>query len=117
NPVCLWVSYRKQAADFYTEHQTNFFMLGFSDTWKQFMTSGPGVAMELMGEEAVSRPDQASEPLDDTRNAGHRSDSLASAARVSHSSRENRRGPSRTVETGAAARSGGLGTARSHHVR
>uniref|UniRef100_A0AAZ3RGU2 DM10 domain-containing protein n=1 Tax=Oncorhynchus tshawytscha TaxID=74940 RepID=A0AAZ3RGU2_ONCTS len=75
----------KQAADFYTEHQTksffNFFMLGFSDTWKQFMTSGPGVAMELMGEEAVSRPDQASEPLDDTRNAGHRSDSLASAAR------------------------------------
>uniref|UniRef100_A0AAZ3SQC7 DM10 domain-containing protein n=1 Tax=Oncorhynchus tshawytscha TaxID=74940 RepID=A0AAZ3SQC7_ONCTS len=56
----------------------SFFMLGFSDTWKQFMTSGPGVAMELMGEE---RPDQASEPLDDTRNAGHRSDSLASAAR------------------------------------
>uniref|UniRef100_A0A8C7LWH8 Nucleoside diphosphate kinase n=1 Tax=Oncorhynchus mykiss TaxID=8022 RepID=A0A8C7LWH8_ONCMY len=98
--VCVCV---KQAADFYTEHQTNFFMLGFSATWKQFMISGPGVAMELMDlgptdwdvARKEARPSlRAQVGTDHTRNAGHGSDSLASAARVSHSSRENRRGPS-----------------------
>uniref|UniRef100_A0A8C7N4B0 Uncharacterized protein n=1 Tax=Oncorhynchus kisutch TaxID=8019 RepID=A0A8C7N4B0_ONCKI len=89
--VCVCM---KQAADFYTEHQTksffHFFMLGFSDTWKQFMTSGPGVAMELMDlgptdwdvAQKEARPSlRAQVGTDDTRNAGHRSDSLASAAR------------------------------------
>jgi nucleoside-diphosphate kinase len=73
----------------------------------QFMTSGPVVAMELMGDEAVSvwrrilgptgsgvaRKEappslRAQFGTDGTRNAGHGSDSLASAARVSHSSSE-----------------------------
>ncbi|CAB1323717.1 unnamed protein product [Coregonus sp. 'balchen'] len=77
------------------------------------MTSGPGVAMELMGDEAVSVWRRLLGPTDSgvarkeappslraefgtdgTRNAGHGSDSLASAARVIHSSRETRRGPS-----------------------
>uniref|UniRef100_A0A674AAQ8 Nucleoside diphosphate kinase n=1 Tax=Salmo trutta TaxID=8032 RepID=A0A674AAQ8_SALTR len=94
-----------QAADFYTEHQTKSFFKNLV----QFMTSGPGVAMEPMGEEAVSvwrrilgptiwgvaqkeAPPSLTDQVgtDNTRNAGHGSDSLASAARVSHSSRENR---------------------------
>ncbi|XP_031678154.1 nucleoside diphosphate kinase homolog 7 isoform X6 [Oncorhynchus kisutch] len=87
---------RKQAADFYTEHQTK----SFFHNLVQFMTSGPVVAMELMGDEAVSVWRRILGPTDSgvarkeappslraqfgtdgTRNAGHGSDSLASAAR------------------------------------
>ncbi|CDQ96011.1 unnamed protein product, partial [Oncorhynchus mykiss] len=86
----------KQAADFYTEHQTK----SFFNNLLQFMTSGPVVAMELMGDEAVSVWRRILGPTDSgvarkeappslraqfgtdgTRNAGHGSDSLASAAR------------------------------------
>lgn len=86
----------KQAADFYTEHQTKSFL----NNLLQFMTSGPVVAMELMGDEAVSVWRRILGPTDSgvarkeappclraqfgtdgTRNAGHGSDSLASAAR------------------------------------
>ncbi|XP_031678150.1 nucleoside diphosphate kinase homolog 7 isoform X2 [Oncorhynchus kisutch] len=86
----------KQAADFYTEHQTK----SFFHNLVQFMTSGPVVAMELMGDEAVSVWRRILGPTDSgvarkeappslraqfgtdgTRNAGHGSDSLASAAR------------------------------------
>ncbi|NP_001154026.1 nucleoside diphosphate kinase 7 [Oncorhynchus mykiss] len=86
----------KQAADFYTEHQTK----SFFNNLVQFMTSGPVVAMELMGDEAVSVWRRILGPTDSgvarkeappslraqfgtdgTRNAGHGSDSLASAAR------------------------------------
>lgn len=67
----------------------------------QFVSSGPVIAMELMGDEAVSvwrkvlgptdsgvaRKDAAQSlraqfGTDGTKNAGHGSDSLASAARV-----------------------------------
>ncbi|XP_013979174.2 nucleoside diphosphate kinase 7-like [Salmo salar] len=87
---------KRQAADFYTEHQTK----SFFNNLVQFMTSGPGVAMEPMGEEAVSvwrrilgptiwgmarkeAPPSLTDQVgtDNTRNAGHGSDSLASAAR------------------------------------
>uniref|UniRef100_A0A8C7LLH5 Nucleoside diphosphate kinase homolog 7 n=1 Tax=Oncorhynchus mykiss TaxID=8022 RepID=A0A8C7LLH5_ONCMY len=86
----------KQAADFYTEHQSK----SFFNNLVQFMTSGPVVAMELMGDEAVSVWRRILGPTDSgvarkeappslraqfgtdgTRNAGHGSDSLASAAR------------------------------------
>uniref|UniRef100_A0A3P8XTR1 Nucleoside diphosphate kinase homolog 7 n=1 Tax=Esox lucius TaxID=8010 RepID=A0A3P8XTR1_ESOLU len=86
----------REAADFYTEHQTK----SFFNNLVQFMTSGPVVAMELLGDEAVSvwrrilgptdsstARKEASLSLraqfgtDGTRNAGHGSDSLASAAR------------------------------------
>uniref|UniRef100_A0A8C9VEW7 Nucleoside diphosphate kinase homolog 7 n=1 Tax=Scleropages formosus TaxID=113540 RepID=A0A8C9VEW7_SCLFO len=86
----------KQAADFYTEHQSK----PFFNNLMQFVTSGPLIAMELMGEEAVSvwrkllgptdsdaARKEAPESLrarfgtDGTRNAGHGSDALASAAR------------------------------------
>ncbi|XP_046893232.1 nucleoside diphosphate kinase 7 isoform X2 [Hypomesus transpacificus] len=85
-----------QGADFYTEHQTK----PFFNNLVQFMTSGPVVAMELMGDEAVAgwrrllgptdagvaRSEAAGSVraqygTDGTRNAGHGSDSLASAAR------------------------------------
>ncbi|XP_065096615.1 nucleoside diphosphate kinase homolog 7 isoform X3 [Paramisgurnus dabryanus] len=87
---------RKQAADFYTEHQSK----SFFNNLVQFVSSGPVIAMELMGDEAVSvwrkvlgptdsgvaRKDAAHSlraqfGTDGTKNAGHGSDSLASAAR------------------------------------
>uniref|UniRef100_A0AAY4CWS0 Nucleoside diphosphate kinase homolog 7 n=1 Tax=Denticeps clupeoides TaxID=299321 RepID=A0AAY4CWS0_9TELE len=86
----------KQAADFYSEHQSK----SFFNNLVQFMTSGSVIAMELMGDEAVSvwrkllgptdssvAQKEASTSLraqfgtDGTKNAGHGSDSLASAAR------------------------------------
>uniref|UniRef100_A0A8C1ZAV1 Nucleoside diphosphate kinase n=1 Tax=Cyprinus carpio TaxID=7962 RepID=A0A8C1ZAV1_CYPCA len=82
----------KQAADFYMEHQSNNLV--------QFVSSGPVIAMELMGDEAVSTWRKVLGPTDSgvaqkdavnslrgqfgtdgTKNAGHGSDSLASAAR------------------------------------
>ncbi|KAM6963115.1 nucleoside diphosphate kinase homolog 7 [Aplochiton taeniatus] len=85
-----------QAVDFYTEHQSK----SFFNNLIQFMTSGPVVAMELMGDGAVSSwrsllgPTDSGEArkdapqsvrahfgTDGTKNAGHGSDSLASAAR------------------------------------
>ncbi|KAG9349614.1 hypothetical protein JZ751_028062 [Albula glossodonta] len=41
---------RKQAADFYSEHQSK----SFFNNLMQFVTSGPVIAMEVMGDEAVS---------------------------------------------------------------
>uniref|UniRef100_A0A4W4G7I6 Nucleoside diphosphate kinase homolog 7 n=1 Tax=Electrophorus electricus TaxID=8005 RepID=A0A4W4G7I6_ELEEL len=86
----------KQAGDFYMEHQSK----SFFNNLVQFVTSGPVVVMELMGDEAVSvwrkvlgptdsgaaRKDapaslRARFGTDGTKNAGHGSDSLASAAR------------------------------------
>ncbi|XP_036395939.1 nucleoside diphosphate kinase 7 [Megalops cyprinoides] len=86
----------KQAADFYSEHQSK----SFFNNLIQFVTSGPVVAMEVMGDEAVStwrkilgptdsglaRKDarqslRAQFGTDGTKNAAHGSDSLASAAR------------------------------------
>ncbi|KAI1899645.1 hypothetical protein AGOR_G00063920 [Albula goreensis] len=86
----------KQAADFYSEHQSK----SFFNNLMQFVTSGPVVAMEVMGDEAVSiwrkilgptdsesaRKDapnslRAQFGTDGTKNAAHGSDSLASAAR------------------------------------
>ncbi|XP_062412123.1 nucleoside diphosphate kinase 7 isoform X1 [Sardina pilchardus] len=86
----------KQAADFYTEHQSK----SFFNNLLQFVTSGPVIAMELMGDEAVSAWRKLLGPTDSsvarkeavsslrsqfgtdgTRNAAHGSDSLASAAR------------------------------------
>uniref|UniRef100_A0A3B4EKF6 Nucleoside diphosphate kinase homolog 7 n=1 Tax=Pygocentrus nattereri TaxID=42514 RepID=A0A3B4EKF6_PYGNA len=86
----------KQAADFYMEHQSK----SFFNNLMQFVTSGPVIVMELMGDEAVSvwrrvlgptdssvaRKDapnslRAQFGTDGTKNAGHGSDSLASAAR------------------------------------
>ncbi|XP_066521683.1 nucleoside diphosphate kinase 7 isoform X2 [Hoplias malabaricus] len=86
----------KQAADFYMEHQSK----SFFNNLVQFVSSGPVIVMELMGDEAVSmwrkvlgptdssvaRKDapeslRAQFGTDGTKNAGHGSDSLASAAR------------------------------------
>ncbi|XP_027002738.1 nucleoside diphosphate kinase 7 isoform X2 [Tachysurus fulvidraco] len=86
----------KQAADFYMEHQSK----SFFNSLVQFVSSGPIIVMELMGDEAVSvwrkvlgptdssvaRKDAPSSlraqfGTDGTRNAGHGSDCLASAAR------------------------------------
>lgn len=71
----------------------------------QFITSGPVIAMEIMGDEAVSAWRELLGPTDSdaarreatqslrarfgtdgTQNAGHGSDSLASAARVGNNS-------------------------------
>ncbi|XP_066562208.1 nucleoside diphosphate kinase homolog 7 isoform X2 [Amia ocellicauda] len=87
---------RKEAMDFYAEHQSK----SFFNNLLQFVTSGPVVALELMGDEAVSgwrgllgptdsnvaRSEAAASVrarfgTDGTKNAGHGSDSLASAAR------------------------------------
>lgn len=85
-----------EAMDFYAEHQSKSF---FNDLI-QFMTSGPIVAMEVIGDEAiaswrkllgptnssVARSDspesiRARFGTDGTKNAAHGSDSIASAAR------------------------------------
>ncbi|TKS74823.1 Nucleoside diphosphate kinase 7 [Collichthys lucidus] len=85
-----------QAADFYLEHQSKPF---FSNL-VQFVSSGPVVAMELMGDEAMSIWRRLLGPADSTvarkeapqsaraqfgtdgiKNVGHGSDSLAAAAR------------------------------------
>ncbi|KAE8294431.1 Nucleoside diphosphate kinase 7 [Larimichthys crocea] len=85
-----------QAADFYVEHQSKPF---FSNL-VQFVSSGPVVAMELMGDEAMSIWRRLLGPADSTvarkeapqsaraqfgtdgiKNVGHGSDSLAAAAR------------------------------------
>lgn len=86
----------RQAADFYTEHQSK----SFFNNLVQFVTSGPVVAMELMGDEALSVWRRLLGPTDSgvarkeappsiraqfgtdgTKNAGHGSDSLTAAAR------------------------------------
>lgn len=86
----------KQAADFYVEHQSK----SFFNNLVQFVSSGPVIIMELMGKEAVSMwrkvlgppdsglarkdaPDSLRSKfgIDCTKNSGHGSDSLASAAR------------------------------------
>ncbi|MBN3299653.1 NDK7 kinase, partial [Amia calva] len=100
----------KEAMDFYAEHQSKSFFkwlivqsvsLSSCSNLLQFVTSGPVVALELMGDEAVSgwrgllgptdsnvaRSEAAASVrarfgTDGTKNAGHGSDSLASAARV-----------------------------------
>ncbi|XP_053178854.1 nucleoside diphosphate kinase 7 [Scomber japonicus] len=85
-----------QAADFYVEHQSKPF---FSNL-VQFVSSGPVVAMELMGDEAMSIWRKLLGPADSAvarreapqcvraqfgtdgiKNVGHGSDSLAAAAR------------------------------------
>ncbi|CAL8309580.1 unnamed protein product [Lota lota] len=85
-----------QAADFYMEHQSKPF---FSNL-VQFMSSGPVVAMELMGDEAIGAWRRLLGPTDSAtarqeaqhsvrarfgtdgvQNAGHGSDSVAAAAR------------------------------------
>uniref|UniRef100_A0A9J8B956 Nucleoside diphosphate kinase n=1 Tax=Cyprinus carpio carpio TaxID=630221 RepID=A0A9J8B956_CYPCA len=87
---------RKQAADFYMEHQSK----SFFNNLVQFVSSGSVIAMELMGDEAVTTWRKVLGPTDSgvaqkdaanslrgqfgtdgTKNAGHGSDSLASAAR------------------------------------
>uniref|UniRef100_G3PKD7 Nucleoside diphosphate kinase homolog 7 n=1 Tax=Gasterosteus aculeatus aculeatus TaxID=481459 RepID=G3PKD7_GASAC len=86
----------KQAADFYVEHQSK----PFFNNLVQFVSSGPVVALELMGDEAVSiwrrllgptdssaarkeapRSVRAQFGTDAVKNVGHGSDSLAAAAR------------------------------------
>ncbi|XP_062853323.1 nucleoside diphosphate kinase 7 isoform X2 [Trichomycterus rosablanca] len=86
----------KQAADFYMEHQSK----SFFNNLVQFVSSGPVIVMELMGDEAVSAWRKVLGPTDSTvacrdtpaslrarfgtdgtKNAAHGSDSLASAAR------------------------------------
>uniref|UniRef100_A0A673CWN0 Nucleoside diphosphate kinase homolog 7 n=1 Tax=Sphaeramia orbicularis TaxID=375764 RepID=A0A673CWN0_9TELE len=85
-----------QAADFYVEHQSK----PFFNNLVQFVSSGPVVAMELMGDEAVSIWRRLLGPADSAtarkeaphcvraqfgtdgiKNVGHGSDSLAAAAR------------------------------------
>ncbi|KAG8003506.1 Nucleoside diphosphate kinase 7, partial [Nibea albiflora] len=85
-----------QAADFYVEHQSK----PFFNNLVQFVSSGPVVAMELMGDEAMSIWRRLLGPADSTvarkeapqsaraqfgtdgiKNVGHGSDSLAAAAR------------------------------------
>ncbi|XP_072282782.1 nucleoside diphosphate kinase homolog 7 [Pyxicephalus adspersus] len=87
---------RAEAMDFYSEHQSKSF---FNDLIN-FMTSGPIIAMEVIGDEAVAswrkllgptnstvaRSDspesiRARFGTDGTKNAAHGSDSIASAAR------------------------------------
>ncbi|KAM8875284.1 nucleoside diphosphate kinase homolog 7 isoform 2-T2 [Spinachia spinachia] len=86
----------KQAADFYVEHQSK----PFFNNLVQYVSSGPLVALELMGDEAVSvwrrllgptdssaarkeapRSVRAQFGTDAVKNVGHGSDSLAAAAR------------------------------------
>ncbi|KAK5870258.1 hypothetical protein PBY51_024910 [Eleginops maclovinus] len=86
----------RQAADFYVEHQSK----PFFNNLVQFVSSGPVVAMELMGDEAISiwrrllgpgdsavarreAPEsvRAKFGTDGVKNVGHGSDSLAAAAR------------------------------------
>ncbi|KAM9848717.1 nucleoside diphosphate kinase homolog 7 [Aulostomus maculatus] len=85
-----------QAADFYAEHQSK----PFFNNLVQFVSSGPVVAMELMGDEAISIWRRVLGPADSAvaqkevpqcvraqfgtdgiKNVGHGSDSLAAAAR------------------------------------
>ncbi|CAF88766.1 unnamed protein product, partial [Tetraodon nigroviridis] len=82
-----------QAADFYAEHQSK----PFFNNSVHFLSSGPVVAMELMGDEAVSvwkkflgpAESQREAPqsartqggTDGPRHSGHGSDSLATAAK------------------------------------
>uniref|UniRef100_H3C960 Nucleoside diphosphate kinase homolog 7 n=1 Tax=Tetraodon nigroviridis TaxID=99883 RepID=H3C960_TETNG len=82
-----------QAADFYAEHQSK----PFFNNSVHFLSSGPVVAMELMGDEAVSvwkkflgpAESQREAPqsartqggTDGPRHSGHGSDSLAAAAK------------------------------------
>ncbi|XP_037554217.1 nucleoside diphosphate kinase 7 isoform X1 [Nematolebias whitei] len=85
-----------QAADFYVEHQSK----PFFNNLVQFVSSGPVVAMELMGDEAMSIWRRLLGPADSAaarkeapqsvraqfgtdviRNVGHGSDSLSAAAR------------------------------------
>uniref|UniRef100_A0A8C5LP14 Nucleoside diphosphate kinase homolog 7 n=1 Tax=Leptobrachium leishanense TaxID=445787 RepID=A0A8C5LP14_9ANUR len=87
---------RKEAMDFYSEHQSKSF---FSDLIG-FMTSGPIVALEVIGDDAVASWRKLLGPTnsctarsespgsirarfgsDGTKNAAHGSDSIASAAR------------------------------------
>ncbi|XP_005993467.1 nucleoside diphosphate kinase 7 isoform X1 [Latimeria chalumnae] len=87
---------RKEAMDFYVEHQAKTF---FTDLI-EFFISGPVVAIEILGDEAVSlwrkvlgptdssaARNEAPESIrakfgtDGTKNAAHGSDTLASAAR------------------------------------
>ncbi|XP_075052464.1 nucleoside diphosphate kinase homolog 7 isoform X2 [Mixophyes fleayi] len=87
---------RTEAKDFYSEHQSKSF---FNDL-VSFMSSGPIVAMEVIGDEAVSSWRKLLGPTncsvarsespesirarfgtDGTKNAAHGSDSIASAAR------------------------------------
>ncbi|XP_074855959.1 nucleoside diphosphate kinase homolog 7 isoform X2 [Carettochelys insculpta] len=87
---------RKEAMDFYVDHQSK----PFYNELLQFITSGPTVAMEILGDDAVSEwkkllgpansvvarseaPDsiRAMFGTDGIRNAAHGPDSLASAAR------------------------------------
>ncbi|XP_056133469.1 nucleoside diphosphate kinase 7 isoform X2 [Lampris incognitus] len=85
-----------QAADFYLEHQSK----PFFNNLVQFVSSGPVIALELMGEEAISvwrgllgptdsavaqweaqQSVRAQFGTDGVKNAGHGSDSVAAAAR------------------------------------
>ncbi|CAG5861918.1 unnamed protein product [Menidia menidia] len=85
-----------QAADFYAEHQSK----PFYNNLVQYLSSGPVVAMELMGDEAMSIWRKLLGPPDSTvaqreapqsvrgqfgkdgiKNVGHGSDSLAAAAK------------------------------------
>uniref|UniRef100_A0A665TXU1 Nucleoside diphosphate kinase homolog 7 n=1 Tax=Echeneis naucrates TaxID=173247 RepID=A0A665TXU1_ECHNA len=87
---------KSQAADFYVEHQSK----PFFNNLVQFVSSGPVVAMEVMGDEAVSlwrgllgpadsavarreapQSARAQFGTDGIKNVGHGSDSLAAAAR------------------------------------
>ncbi|CAH2220402.1 nucleoside diphosphate kinase 7 isoform X2 [Pelobates cultripes] len=87
---------RMEAMDFYSEHQSKSF---FTDLIN-FMTSGPIIALEVIGDDAVSSWRKLLGPTnscvarsespgsirarfgtDGTRNAAHGSDSIASAAR------------------------------------
>ncbi|XP_063306222.1 nucleoside diphosphate kinase 7 [Pelobates fuscus] len=87
---------RKEAMDFYSEHQSKSF---FTDLIN-FMTSGPIIALEVIGDDAVSSWRKLLGPTnsclarsespgsirarfgtDGTKNAAHGSDSIASAAR------------------------------------
>ncbi|XP_069617787.1 nucleoside diphosphate kinase homolog 7 [Ranitomeya imitator] len=87
---------RAEAMDFYSEHQSKSFFIDLIN----FMTSGPIVAMEVIGDDAVSawrkllgptncsvarsespQSIRAKFGTDGTKNAAHGSDSVASAAR------------------------------------
>ncbi|RXM98875.1 Nucleoside diphosphate kinase 7 [Acipenser ruthenus] len=105
---------KKEALDFYAEHQSK----SFFNNLVQFITSGPVVAMEILGDEAVTAwrrllgptdssvarneaPDsvRANFGTDGTKNAGHGSDSLASAAReLEFFFPSTGRGPSNTAK-------------------
>ncbi|KAM8977142.1 nucleoside diphosphate kinase homolog 7 [Pelodytes ibericus] len=88
---------RMEAIDFYSEHQSKSF---FSDLIN-FMTSGPIVALEVIGDDAIAswrkllgptnsgiaksespKSIRARFGTDGTKNAAHGSDSIASAARL-----------------------------------